>query len=115
MLFPWNNHTIQLQGLLDSLEEVSSTQLQHLQSTNNISELCQLQLHTAEHTNNIITSVIPSFVLPLLSKYESIFSRTKYLTPHERSIILFIWSRARVRLMFGHIATLIFKNKQLRI
>lgn len=63
------------------LQEVSSKQLQPLQSTNSISEFYHLHLHTPHHYAITTSDSIPSMFLPLIQKYDTLFQEPNSLPP----------------------------------
>lgn len=82
MEFTWQNEKILLQGLSDSIvHEVSSKQLQRLQHTNSISEFYQLQVQDTSLSNNSDPLPVTPKILPLLTKYDTLFHETKSLPP----------------------------------
>lgn len=79
MELTWQDKPIEFQGLPDAiLQEVSSKQLECLQSTNSISQFYHLHLHTPQHCANNTSDVIPVKILPLIQKHNSLFKNLNH-------------------------------------
>lgn len=57
----------------NTMQEISSSQLQHLQATNAISEFYHLHMSTSNDSSPFKLRNIPPLILPLLDKYDFLF------------------------------------------